>query len=120
MKPYTSTELLIVRQQYSNYSWNSRRRGLDFALTFEEYIDIVSRNCYYCDAPPRPVYNKKNKNYFAFMNGVDRYDNKIGYLLYNTRPCCSSCNYLKGSLDGDKFIAKVKSIMEVIYGKDST
>jgi len=45
-------------------------------------------------------------------NGIDRVDNNIGYLLYNCKPCCANCNYLKKEYDYTEFLNKCKQIYE--------
>ena len=44
------------------------------------------------------------------LNGLDRIDSSGGYTDLNTVPCCATCNAMKGSLDVDVFIAKVREI----------
>jgi len=121
VKAYEDKELSTIKTHYSQYIRNAKRRNIEFNIGFEDFYDIVKQDCFYCGASPRFIKHPTARSKrFAYVNGMDRYDNKQGYFLYNVRPCCSSCNYLKGSLNGDEFLAKVKSIAEVIYGRDTT
>jgi hypothetical protein len=43
-------------------------------------------------------------------NGIDRYDNKKGYILENIRPCCGECNYMKIDYDFNDVIEKLMLI----------
>jgi hypothetical protein len=83
---------------YSGYKNAAKKRKLLFTLTFEELIDICSKNCYYCNYPPKQTMNKNYaKVYGDFLhNGIDRKDNSIGYEISNCVPCCKVCNYAKG------------------------
>ncbi len=55
-------------------------------------------------------YDKNNK--LIHRNGIDRFDNTIGYIKDNCRSCCSLCNYLKRDSSYEKFINKIKRIYE--------
>jgi len=35
-----------------DYRAGASKRGLDFDLTFEEFIEIMEQDCYYCGASP--------------------------------------------------------------------
>jgi hypothetical protein len=117
---YDDVELSTIVYIYGQYKRRAIRKGYEFSFNLKDFYAILKRNCYYCDAPPRKVkHSSKRSLRFAYINGIDRYINSIGYLPSNSVPCCPSCNYFKGSLDGDVFIAKIKLIAEVIYGKSS-
>lgn len=91
------------------YQTNSARKGRekDFDLTFEEFLKIVKENCFYCGAVPREIRYRENAAYF---HGIDRKDNSLGYVEGNMLTCCSRCNYLKGTMNFDQFMAAVKEI----------
>ena len=91
---------------YSSYKNSAKIRGKSFCISEEEYNNIVSQNCYLCGKEGR--------------NGIDRYDNKIGYLTENIRPCCKICNYMKSSMDINIFILSIKNIYDFyINGYDT-
>ncbi len=101
-------------------SWNSRYhhfldssckdRGLSNEFTNFNFRDISSKNCFYCDIPPKPynVYlnvdgqtrkgSKKGLSQETIdrawinINGIDRIDNERGYYFDNCVPCCWDCN----------------------------
>jgi hypothetical protein len=52
--------------------------------TLEEFIAFTSQACAYCGRTEDHV-------------GVDRYDNALGYVGGNVRPCCWKCNDQKNS-----------------------
>ena len=87
---------------YKEYLRRAMKKDLDFALTKDQFIKIVNDNCYYCD-------KEKSENH---KNGIDRKDNKIGYIIDNCVTCCGQCNYMKGSLTEDEFINTCKRVSE--------
>ena len=58
-------------------------------ITKEEFDFLTNQKCFYCDKEG--------------PNGIDRIDNKKGYLYSNCVPACKHCNYVKGDLSLDDF-----------------
>jgi hypothetical protein len=85
---------------YNDYQARAVKLGYDFQMTHKEYTDIINRNCYICDKPASNIHT----------NGVDRFDNNIGYVSENIRPCCFECNVMKLDLLFDDFINKLTMI----------
>lgn len=83
---------------YKNYVRYARDRGLEFALSIEEFLEITSQNCFYCDAPPYHVKSPKNAHGEYVYNGVDRVDNSIGYVTANCVAACRPCNSAKNAV----------------------
>lgn len=74
----------------------SRRRGLEFTLTFEQYAELITKSCHYCEGPlPQTAY------------GLDRVNNTRGYTIENVVPCCKECNRLKG----DQYTSEETKVM---------
>lgn len=113
-------------KQYRNsYLYRARNRSLKFELSIEEFKDICSKDCHYCGSSPR-MYNRykksdltnRDKNVsedvsnssWIKVNGIDRRDNSVGYVLSNCLTCCSSCNRMKGTLDYYDFIARCGNV----------
>ena len=89
-----------LKSLYVRYKKESIKRGYEFSLTNKEFFDIKKQNCHYCGAIPKKY------------NGIDRKDNKIGYVYSNCLPCCIDCNFAKRTLEYDYFlnwINKIKS-----------
>ena len=84
---------------YSIYKKSAKKRGLQFNISKEEVINLVSNKCHYCGEM-----NEKKEN------GIDRVDNNIGYIINNCVSCCSVCNYMKGELSKIDFIKYCKNI----------
>lgn len=99
---------------WGNYVRDSRRRNLDFTLTQEEFIDLVTKNCFYCGSPPdRITYSRQNRtridespavNRTGFTHlGIDRVNNNSGYSIENCVPCCQPCNTAKHTRTQEDF-----------------
>lgn len=79
---------------------NAKRRGIAWALTFEQYLEwFWMAPCYYCGDTARP-------------HGLDRMNNEPFYDLTNTLACCSSCNAMKSKTPFSAFLAQVQTIAE--------
>lgn len=84
---------------YKEYLKSAIRRSLEFLITYEQFVQLISSKCYYCN------YIKDDE-----VNGIDRINNNIAYLFDNCVPCCEVCNMMKSDLDVDYFIEKCKLI----------
>lgn len=85
---------------YNHYINSANSRNLCFELTNEQFNEIVKKNCYIC--------NKSVSN--THRNGIDRYDNSLGYTEANCRPCCGECNFMKTYYSYEELIEKLKKI----------
>lgn len=81
---------------YRQYEYKAKERGLTFRLTLEEFEALVSQRCRYCGA-------------YEIL-GLDRVDNRLGYLPSNVVPCCSECNFMKRTMDKHRFLNRVVMI----------
>ena len=98
-----------INYHYKNYRLSAETRRLDFPLTKEEFIVIVSLPCYYCG-----IIQPKG------FNGIDRLDSTIGYSLDNCKSCCEMCNMMKGSSGPIIFIHRTEHILsylKIVDGK---
>lgn len=82
-----------IHKVFTSYRAGARQRGHLFELSKDELVKIITQNCYYCDKPPNLI--KKTVGGQIHFNGIDRVDNRLGYILSNCVPCCSDCNYMK-------------------------
>jgi len=89
------------------------RRGYVFELSFEEFIDITSSDCFYCGSPPsRKIGAQKSNAPRYTYNGIDRQDNNIGYVSTNVVPCCFQCNNRKSNSSLPEFIEWVSKLYD--------
>jgi len=90
----SKTELL-----YKRYKAGASRRGFDFELNLTQFQSIVKKNCFYCGIIPK-----------SKLNGVDRVDNRQGYIINNCVPACKVCNHSKWIFSKGEFLDMVKRI----------
>lgn len=71
---------------------NSRKRNLNFDLTFEEFkfISQVS-SCCYCGQDVK--WDVRGQSFDKY--NLDRKDNNRGYIIDNVAVCCTECNTMK-------------------------
>jgi hypothetical protein len=103
------------------YKRRAKELGIEFSLTPEEFYDICSMNCFYCDAAPTHKSNGhkhviEQKNLYK-ANGIDRVDPNIGYTKENGVPCCKVCNFMKTDKSQQFFIDKMIEIVSNLRRK---
>lgn len=91
----------LWKDLWVDYKNKAEDRNYEFLLTLEDIKKICKQNCYYCLSPP--FNSKKRKEYIIIYNGIDRFQNHLGYNLENIRPCCKICNQAKHTLTPEKF-----------------
>jgi len=99
-------EKIMLKLIFKNYS--SRNK---IELNEDQFLQLVTMNCYYCGSPPGN--NKKyyyKKKYSFYYSGLDRIDNSLGYQWENVIPCCKYCNSAKGTLTLDQFLSWINNI----------
>lgn len=99
-----------IHKYYAQYKKSATERNLAFELTVDEFAEIVEKECFYCGAPPRE--RKIGATCYGTYkcNGIDRTDNKVGYTKANSVPCCSKCNFCKGTLNKNEFLELVQKV----------
>lgn len=106
---------------YRRYKDNAKTYNRTFELTEEEFKQLTSSNCFYCDIKPHKkaqfYYHKKTKVEHYIYNGIDRKDNNKGYTLENSLPCCFSCNEMKKASTFENFVDKIKTIYNNLGNK---
>jgi hypothetical protein len=83
----------------------AKKESLELNLTFEEFLDIRSLPCQYCKGTLPEA-----------GSGIDRQDNRLGYISGNCVPCCGSCNTTKGLLEaaGLTYPRTLDILMEIL------
>ncbi len=92
------------RWRFASYKQAAKKRGLDWQLTYEQFLDFIKLNCYYCGTEPemRPSHSKR-WGFTFLMSGLDRTDTSAGYTVKNIVPCCTHCNRAKWDYSKDEF-----------------
>lgn len=104
---------------YLNYKNKAKKKNREFLLSLEDFINLCSKNCFYCNDPPKN-YNSSKKakdmteeginRQWIFKNGLDRIDNNEGYIVANCVPCCGICNFMKRKLTVEQFKEHITKI----------
>jgi hypothetical protein len=92
-----------LKELYRSYKKSAKKRNYIFDLNLETFKKITSSNCYYCGIEPKQVKNHKECFGKYIYNGIDRIDNKKGYILGNVVPCCKICNSAKNTQTIEEF-----------------
>ncbi len=114
---YTEPTERAARHLLHSYKSNAKRRGLDYALSFEEFQKLTKKPCSYCGTAPFGVaHDHVPKRHYAggdyWFNGLDRIDNSKGYTPDNVVPCCSVCNRAKHTMT----VAEFRDWVQRVYG----
>lgn len=104
-----------ANETYENYKKNAIKRKYEFKLSKEEFKNIVVKPCFYCgNQYTQEKRDKQNNGSFKYT-GIDRYDNKKGYIQGNCVPCCKTCNMMKGTMTPSEFKEKMETILKSKY-----
>lgn len=93
-----------------SYKKNAKKRNLEFCLSFDEIIELLSGNCHYCGIPPCREVKTQHGNGSFIYNGIDRKNNKEGYHKNNCVSCCTRCNSRKHESSYDDFLSWIEQI----------
>lgn len=85
-----------TRLTFNVYRKNAEKRNLPFELTYEEFKQLIFKNCIYCNSKPLNI--RKFRSSIIKYNGVDRKNNKLGYKTENCVTCCKICNRAKSDM----------------------
>lgn len=94
---------------FISYKNDAKKRNLSLDLSFEQFLELSKKNCFYCDSAPLNTYKDKGNGGFIYQ-GIDRIDSTKGYFLDNVVSCCKICNLMKGSLSSEEFITHINKI----------
>lgn len=86
----------------------AKKRGLNFSIIFEDFINLTQQECFYCGKVPMQIVKPKYARDPYIYNGLDRLYNNKGYDLDNVVACCKTCNRAKWDMNKDKFIEWIK------------
>lgn len=90
---------------YYYYSTRAKKSNRNFELSKEQFKQITSSNCYYCNIAPFNTTKTQTGGIYGYYvyNGIDRINNALGYTIKNSVPCCKFCNYAKHKMSLDEF-----------------
>jgi len=90
----------FISGNYKQYKKSANIRNIDFLLYENDFISITSGDCYMCG----------KKNSLVHRNGIDRFDNSIGYIEFNSKSCCNTCNMMKNKFSYIDILDKFRKI----------
>ena len=74
-------------------------------LTREQFLEEITKPCFYCNATRTSYFNATNDWEERFeYTGLDRVDSSLGYEMSNVVPCCKVCNMAKSNMTVEQFI----------------
>lgn len=99
-RPIKNEKRQLPESRYQYSLQLSARRKKSWAISFENYLQLIKKPCHYCFGPLS-----------QFGVGLDRKDSSLGYELDNVVPCCGDCNMIKGrALSYDEMVIAMKAI----------
>lgn len=92
-----------IKGKYNQLKANSKPRGLEVQISFEQYTEILKENkCYYCDMSLTGTAGCS----------LNRVDNNKGYLIDNVKPCCKFCNSIMNNFTKEELKNRVYKIIK--------
>lgn len=101
---------------FSNYKNSAKKRNLEFSLTKNEFVDLITKDCFYCGVKPSRISSVKVNSEEAelnsrfYFNGIDRINSELGYTLQNCTSCCYDCNVAKFENTQQEFYSWVSKV----------
>ena len=106
-----------LRTLYAQARYKARSRGIDWDLSFADYLKIVFEPCYYTGRGPSNTFKPQHKRDKPLeYNGVDRKDSSKGYNADNCVPCCGIVNKSKLTMSVPEFIQMCKEVTQLHGG----
>lgn len=105
----SSYEESCYKKLFRSYKQRYKNRNLQFTLAYEDFKNLILKDCFYCGNPPSNKIILKGKylndsiNNQLVYNGLDRIDSSRGYELDNVKSCCITCNTMKLDLSEEAF-----------------
>jgi hypothetical protein len=97
----TKAHYWTINGQFHQYKKRAKKSNIKFELIERDCTPFFETNCVYCGGKINGL-------------GIDRVDNKLGYILNNIVPCCSKCNFMKHTMNKDEFIQHIKQIINYL------
>ena len=94
------------------YKRNAHNREIKWSLTDERFKALIILPCHYCGIVSSMVATAKCLFGDLAHNGVDRVNNKLGYTVENSVPCCKLCQKMKGTMSHEEFVNHSKRVAD--------
>lgn len=92
------------------YQRRALRKGLEFLITEDEFIDIVTKDCHHCGKKFGTETRTTGRQIIPMMT-VDRLDSSIGYIKSNCVASCKQCNTIKMDIPLEEWYKKMALIL---------
>lgn len=89
----------ILRQ----YKRQAVDRGIKWTITDNHFYNLMRGLCYYCGYQPTTPLQ---------FNGIDRFEESLGYTPQNAVPCCAECASIKTDLSVENLWQHIKRILD--------
>ncbi len=96
IRVYNFNRFRTPEGRYSLSKARANSRKYEWSITLPDYRELISLACFYCEGKLSPA-----------GIGLDRVDNRLGYIPGNVVPCCKRCNDLKGRGSFNDFIERL-------------
>ncbi len=113
-----------ARNKFKFYYSRYKLQGEKIDISFEDFLDITQKNCFYCGKEPLSENKQKCKGgrrgkyhpegSFKY-NGIGRIVMSKGIVLGNIRPCCHECSKAKLDMDEKDFIQWIKQVYITMF-----
>lgn len=118
------TDNAAYNSLWRNYIQGATDRNIEWNLSPDDFLNIVTRDCYYCGASPtvrsKRIGRARKDGFFDTpVNGIDRIDSSKGYEKDNCITCCSTCNYMKQVHSQEEFLLQIQKIYHHLFSKGS-
>lgn len=106
VEKWKTTYLSRTTPSYRIYQKSATTRNLVFSLTEDQFAHMIESPCYLCGLAVSDTH----------QNGIDRVNNRLGYLMENVKSCCGHCNLLKKTLE----LADLYRIASKVYERQDS
>lgn len=105
---YLGPKKAAERRLIRSYKNNALKRNILWDLNDADALELMAQNCHYCNKEPSNVCITYKDRYL--YNGLDRRNNELFYRKNNVVPCCTRCNFLKGTMLYDEFLEWINDV----------
>ena len=88
--------------RFGIYKMSAKKRKLEFKLSEEQCYNFFESECKRCGNKPEG------------LCGIDRKDNKIGYVIENCEACCTVCNMIKCDISDECLMRRIEHILNYL------
>ena len=98
-RKYAKRSQSTIGYRFRMYKSSAVQRKYVWAITRDEFESFWKKPCHYCGDSVATI-------------GLDRLNNKIGYIMSNLVSCCRPCNIAKQSMSPGGFVAHCRKVAE--------